>query len=248
MGSNVYGQCGLEEGIKSAEKPHLLMKDKNIKSVCCGCYFSIILKCDEKGKTCLECFGRNDDGTLGIGSFVDQYKTFTISSIEDIESVHCGAWSTYLKTKRGEVYSCGFNDYGQLCLGDYNERSVFTKTKLTKISQISTGYQHAIFYDEKSIFVSGLGSFGQLGMLKHCVNDITELEFNEEVFLINNNILIKEKSWSTSKHSNFPRLFQKKVITFFLCLKSVSKNESNSLNLHFKVPRPLRYIIVNLTF
>lgn len=50
----------------------------------------------------------------------------------------------------GEVYGCGYNKYGQLSLGNNSNTKIFTKiNNLTKIIQISTGFNHSIFVSGK---------------------------------------------------------------------------------------------------
>lgn len=66
----------------------------------------------------------------------------------------------------GKVYVCGSNRYGQLGLGDNNNRYIPTSLNLNfKVSQVICGNNHTILIDEnKIVYVCGDNQFGQLGL------------------------------------------------------------------------------------
>src|SRR3990167_2889931 len=66
----------------------------------------------------------------------------------------------------GSVWSCGYNKYGQLGLGDVENRNVPTKiTGLPKITSVSAGEYFSLFLDEKGfVWSCGLGECGFLGL------------------------------------------------------------------------------------
>ena len=81
--------------------------------------------------------------------------TITDDKLEWIQIV-CGGRHTAALTKKGEVFTWGDNDYGQLGHGDNDERAVPTKVASLDglfIIQISCGYIHtAALTDKGEIF------------------------------------------------------------------------------------------------
>ena len=71
----------------------------------------------------------------------------------------------------GSVWSCGYNQSGQLGLGDTTHRSKAEKIAgLPKIFKISGGFHHSHFIDEGgSVWVCGSNASGELG-LGHTTN------------------------------------------------------------------------------
>ena len=68
-------------------------------------------------------------------------------------------------TTDSELWSCGNNGYGQLCLGNQEEQLKPQKTSFSNISKISTGSFHSLFQNHKEeIFSCGYNSSGQCGL------------------------------------------------------------------------------------
>jgi alpha-tubulin suppressor-like RCC1 family protein len=55
-----------------------------------------------------------------------------------------------LREHLNKVYVCGANNYGQLGLGDKQNRNVLTQIPNIKVKQISTGEGHMIMIDENN--------------------------------------------------------------------------------------------------
>ena len=68
----------------------------------------------------------NDNGQLGLNHNYNQFEIAIIESFPNISSVHCGGVHTFILTKEGNVYGCGWNEFGQLCLGNNENTSTFT--------------------------------------------------------------------------------------------------------------------------
>ena len=66
----------------------------------------------------------------------------------------------------GSVWGCGFNQHGQLGLGDATSRLRPEKININlPIVSISAGYDHSLFLDsDGSVWACGANSYGQLGM------------------------------------------------------------------------------------
>src|SRR5574344_1825932 len=85
---------------------------------------SLILKIDGTLWGC----GYNGYGNLGSGDNTDR-NTFTeiTTNTDDIKSVYCGSDHTLILKNDGTLWGCGRNDFGQLGLGDTNNRYTFTQ-------------------------------------------------------------------------------------------------------------------------
>lgn len=109
------------------------------------------------------------------------YKPTPINTMKDIEckTVDCGAYFSAVIDKNGSLWTCGSNEYGQLCLGDNNRRDEFSKvihhrytgdnscstSVITIIDKLSTGSQHILVIDDYGIvWCSGDNRFSQLGI------------------------------------------------------------------------------------
>ena len=70
--------------------------------------------------------GKNDYGQLGLGDTTNR-TTFTqvTTNTDDIKSVSCGAYHTLILKNDGALWGCGNNEYGQLGLGDTNNRNTY---------------------------------------------------------------------------------------------------------------------------
>ena len=85
---------------------------------------SLLLKNDGTLWSC----GLNNYGQLGLG---DDYNrtTFTqvTTNINDIKEIYCGDYHTIILENDGTLWGCGYNEYGQLGLGDTTNRTTFTQ-------------------------------------------------------------------------------------------------------------------------
>ena len=71
----------------------------------------------------------------------------------------------FFVTTDSNLWSCGYNLYGQLCLGNKENQLKPQKTSFSNISKISTGWDHSLFQNDKGeIFSCGLNQFGQCGL------------------------------------------------------------------------------------
>ena len=111
-------------------------------------------------------FGTNNYGQLGAGNTADFFNVpQKIEYIPPVLTVSCGHGHTLIITNDDNLWSCGRNNYGQLCHGDNENRSVPQKTSFTNISKVSTGYSHSLFENNKGeIFACGNNHRGQCGL------------------------------------------------------------------------------------
>ena len=80
------------------------------------------------------------------------------------EKIAAGARLFFGIDKDGYMYSCGYNNYGQLGLGDTSTRYEPTKVNDKTWQQVSCGNYHAVAIDTDGfLWATGANSYGQLG-------------------------------------------------------------------------------------
>ena len=164
-GANSYGQLGLGD----TTSRNIFTKIINgIKSVYCGNSHTIILKNDGTLWAC----GYNNAGQLGLGDKINR-NTFTqiTTNTNDIKSVYCGYDYTFILKNDGTLWGCGYNEQGQLGLGNNSSKTMFTQitTNANNIKSICCGNGHTIMLkNDGTLWASGTNGYGQL-----CLKDKT---------------------------------------------------------------------------
>ncbi|KAF9663628.1 hypothetical protein SADUNF_Sadunf17G0071200 [Salix dunnii] len=97
----------------------------------------------------LQSWGRNQNGQLGLGTTEDSLVPQKIQAFQgvSIKLVAAGAEHTAAVTDDGELYGCGWGRYGNLELGDRNDRLVPEKVSLVngdKVIMVACGWRHTI--------------------------------------------------------------------------------------------------------
>ena len=134
-----------------------------INMISCGQYFTVCV--DHEGF--IWSFGENNSGQLGTGDSSNVPQNIErIPNIPPVLSVACGADHTLIITNDSAIWSCGYNEFGQLCHGDTLEyRLVLQQTSFLNISKISAGFHHSLFQNNKGeIFACGYNLYGQCGL------------------------------------------------------------------------------------
>ena len=107
-------------------------------------------------------------GQLGIGNIrYPQFESnfFNVEDIPPVVSVSCGAYHTLIITTDSNLWSCGKNEYGQLCLGNKENQIKPQKTSFSNISKVSSGPLHSLFQNDKGeIFSCGYNQQGECGL------------------------------------------------------------------------------------
>jgi alpha-tubulin suppressor-like RCC1 family protein len=115
--------------------------------------------------------GNNEFGQLGLGETPsNRILTHLVESAQylnkSITNVSCGGDHMVIMDSDGVVYATGFNNNGELGLGDGIDRNVFTSnaTPVTA-SQISAGRNHTMIIDTNgTVSGTGFNYYGQLGI------------------------------------------------------------------------------------
>jgi intracellular multiplication protein IcmE len=125
-GVNNYGQLGIgntnNQSYLTQMKSDANTYITNVKQITANDNNVFILTSDKIGYSC----GRNDFGQLGLGTvgltqvYLNQMKTNATTYISDIKQISSSYYFSYILTNSGNVYACGYNNYGQLGNGNFS--------------------------------------------------------------------------------------------------------------------------------
>lgn len=133
-----------------------LIKTFNIKSIVSGYHYHII-----QANNQLYSCGVNYYGQLGLKHHIDIFDMPHVIPFNDvlIKSIKCGARHTLVLTET-ELYGCGDNSYGQLCLYHYKYNQL---TKINNnIISIDCGDYHTMIQTTNGYYLCGLNTSGQI--------------------------------------------------------------------------------------
>ena len=165
-GYNDYGQLGLGDTTKRNIFTKITTNINNdVKQIYCGYLHTFILKNDGSVWSC----GRNISGQLGLNdtTYRNTFTQVTTNINNDIKQIACGRYHTFILKNDGSVWSCGYNNNGELGLNDKTNRLTFTKvtTNVSDVKQIACGDYHSfILKNDGSVWSCGLNTYGQLGL------------------------------------------------------------------------------------
>ena len=164
FGEDRFGQCGVDpslidpitRSIGLNTKPKVIndlilqptevpVHEAKIKFVRAGWNFSLVWTPEHQ---VLYLFGRNNYGQLGLGNaspFEWKPTRLDLSALLDseIQQIECGSEHTLILTQSGSVWSFGWNEHGQLGLGDEKDRWIPTRVSglgEEKVTRIAAGY------------------------------------------------------------------------------------------------------------
>ena len=164
-GTNCYGECGLGRFDNSPQiTPSLILNaPSNIVQFVCGVYQNLFL--DSEGN--VFSVGNNEFGQLGLGHNRNQNELNKIPNIPPIKIISYVGTSCYLVDIKGNLWTFGLNDQGQLGHDDETDINIpKIVNTLNDIQQISCGSSGSHFFAKNSqhqIFVTGNNYCGQLG-------------------------------------------------------------------------------------
>ena len=164
FGKNDFGQLGTGKNTKYYNVPQKIKSLKNIDFIECGGFFSICKNDDGD----IFCWGRNNNGELGLGSIIFSKKPIKCTSWpDDVVDIKCSNYHTLVLTSNQEVYTCGSNIFG--LLGRQIEAKVCPNLKklanLSNIVRIECGRCHSMCINvDGNVFVFGHNLYGQLGL------------------------------------------------------------------------------------
>ena len=174
----LLGKVEVEDGI--------IIRSSDIKQIACGNEHTVILKNDGSVWSC----GYNTYGQLGLNDTTDRttFTQVTTNVNNDVKEIACGRYHTFILKNDGSVWGCGYNEYGQLGLGDKTNRTTFTQgtTNINNdVEQIVCGFYHTfIIKNDGSVWACGYNNYGQLGIN----STTTKTTFTQVTTNINNDV------------------------------------------------------------
>ena len=127
-GYNNNGQLGLGTSDTNAHSVFTQATtniNNDVAQIACGYYHTVILKNDSSVWGC----GNAQYGQLGLGNFNNQstFTKVTTNVNNDVKRIACGYNHTFISKNDGSIWACGYNNRGQLGLGDTTDRTTFTQ-------------------------------------------------------------------------------------------------------------------------
>ena len=166
-GNNFNGQLGLGNYGEGTHKtsPTKVPGLSNVVSVSIGHSFCAALTASGDIYT----WGSNRYGQIGSGkSGQGVYVTSPtkVPGISNVVAINMGCYHSSAVTANGDLYVWGYNDFGQLGLGDETDRTTPTKVPgLSNVVAASMGYTHsAALTASGDIYIWGSNVDGQLGL------------------------------------------------------------------------------------
>ena len=164
FGRNEHGQLGLTHN-NQVLVPTPIQNLPFIKQVSCGFHFTLCV--DRDG--CVWSFGNNSNGQLGLGTISNCYNfPQKVNDLPPVQSIACGYAHALLLTNNETFFSCGRNDFGQLCCRDTTDNSTFLQTSFTNVLRISAGGLFTLFQTDDGVYGCGYNHHGQLGLGNTC--------------------------------------------------------------------------------
>src|SRR3990167_4894177 len=164
-GYNANGALGLGD-TRDRNKAEKIQGLPAIKSTAGGWHFSMFV--DEQGNVWI--CGGNQKGELGLGHTTQINSPQKNNNLSGIVAVAGGnpCFSMFLD-KQGNVFTCGNNQYGQLGLGDKNDRHTPQKVNnippMSSLSSCNTAHYYLQIVDcEGGVWSCGRNDYGQLGV------------------------------------------------------------------------------------
>jgi alpha-tubulin suppressor-like RCC1 family protein len=182
-GSNSDGQLGLgNNDNKNSFTEVTPPTNANIIDIAAGGDYSFILTSDGK----VYATGLNFYGQLGLSNNDNKssFTEVTLPTSVNIIDIAAGYGHSLVLASDGKVYVTGLNSYGQIGLGNKDNKNSFTEVTLpagANITGVVAGDYHSFALDSNgSVYATGLDLYGQLGLKngsdeQHDFTEVTSL-------------------------------------------------------------------------
>lgn len=146
-------------------QPVKVLQGLKIKQIACG--DSHCLAVTTNGE--VHSWGRNQNGQLGLGSTEDSLIPVKIEAFKGIpiKMIAAGAEHTAAVTENGDLYGWGWGRYGNLGLGDRNDRLIPERVSSSQdqlMVSVACGWRHTITVSSSgNLYTYGWNKYGQLG-------------------------------------------------------------------------------------
>ena len=162
FGKNKCGAQGTGS-TKNFDVPQKIQNIPPVLSIDCGYDHSIIITNDLNMWSC----GHNRLGQLCLGT-TEEHSTFQQTPFSNISKISVGGYYTFFQNNKGEIFSCGFNESGELGLGHFNHPQIapsLIPNLPSNIVHTNCGGYHNLFLDsDGNVFSVGNNLHGQLGL------------------------------------------------------------------------------------
>jgi alpha-tubulin suppressor-like RCC1 family protein len=164
MGWNMYGQLG-DGTYNQTNLPEQIVVASNVTAIAAGADHCLLLKSDGS----LWGMGANSAGQLGDGVFnsvpphlgTNQPQNIVASNVTAISA---GAGHSLFLKSDGSLWVMGYNHYGQLGDGTYNNTNRPEQIVASNVTAIAAGGEHSLFIkNDGSLWAMGYNNNGQLG-------------------------------------------------------------------------------------
>ena len=154
FGENHYGQLGVGNNNNSM-KPVRIEGIPSVSSISCGGEHLLFITASDQH---LWSVGRGDYGQLCLENQIN-YSTPKQTSHSNILNISAGGNHSLFQNSEGEIYSCGYNSFGQLGLGHNFATQIgacLIPNQPPNIIQFCCGSNHSLFLDvEGNVFSVG---------------------------------------------------------------------------------------------
>jgi alpha-tubulin suppressor-like RCC1 family protein len=164
FGANGGGGLGLGYNTDKSTPQRVTFFNSNVASVSCGENHTAVVGTTSN----LFTFGANGYGQLGIGHNTNRNTPQKVTFFNsNVASVSCGANHTAVVTNTNNLFTFGWNNSGQLGIGNNTNRN--TPQKVTffnaDVASVSCGADHtAVVTNTNDLFTFGVNGYGQLGL------------------------------------------------------------------------------------
>jgi hypothetical protein len=167
-GNNKFGQLGHEtndKNFKDFHEPKVInsLSALQIVDLKCGYFHSLALS--QSGEVY---FWGSFDRQVVKNCVVAQFTPIKVNGFNDekVIMISCGGSHSMALTESKQVFSWGYNSFGQLGIGTKKNTNKPKRIKLdgVKIHKICCGYNHSLLLSEEGdIYAFGNNNFGQIG-------------------------------------------------------------------------------------
>ena len=168
FGQNKYGQLGTGN-TTDFNVPQKILDIPPVLSTSCGAFHTLIITTDSNLWSC----GRNDFGQLCLANEDKQLKPENQmkpqkTSFPNISKISSGVFHSLFQNEKEEIFSCGYNNYGQCGLGHFNSPQ-FTPSLIPNVPSnivhyVCGAHQNLFLDSEGNVYSVGQNTFGSLGL------------------------------------------------------------------------------------
>ena len=240
FGKNVDGQLGTGNTTEF-NVPQKLLNIPPVLSVSCGGSYTLTITKDAN----LWSWGSNGEGQLCLGNTENQTKPQK-TSFSHISKMSTGCVHSIFQNDKGEIFSCGFNYYGQCGLGHFDDPQItpsLIPNAPSNIVQFVCGCHHSLFLDsEGNVYSVGYNEKGSLGLdhntNQNVLNKIPNIPFIQKISCVGSSSYLIDfegnlwsfglNDWGQLAHKNKKNKYTPKVISTLKDIQQLSQGSTGN--------------------